>query len=138
MKYFIFLIGICCIVSTGCSKYTFESLTDQTYAPQKPCKLQIVVKFKENTENDYLLIGTCVAKAPAGELGNKNLNNAFALLEECACLNGGELIRIIDHNASSSVSAGSVVFSGASALLNKDAPRTVNKDDLLGEIYIKK
>jgi hypothetical protein len=137
MKLLIYLIGICLIVSSGCSKHSFESLTDQTYEPKVPCKLKIIVKFEENTADKYLLIGTCEAKAPAGQSRSRNTNNALAQLEKCACENGGELIKITDHESKSSVTAGAVIFTGVTAVFNSDAPKKVNKDKIYAEIYIK-
>jgi hypothetical protein len=138
IKLLIYLFGICLIVCSGCSKYIFESITDQNYEPKVPCKLKVIVKFKENTEEGYLLIGTCEAKAPAGEFGNKNANNALTLLEKCACENGGELIKITNHNPKSSVTAGAVIFTGVTAFFNDDAPQKVNKDKIYAEIYVKR
>ena len=138
MKHSTLLLGIYFCFCLGCYKYNFESTTEQTFEPKTPCKLSVIVKFKENTENNYLLIGTCEAKATAGDVGNGNANNALTQLELCACENGGDLIKIIDHTANSNVTPGAVIFTGVSAVFNKNAPKKVYKDRIYAEIYIEK
>ncbi len=138
MKQIIFLIGISILICSGCSKYSFESVSDQKYNQIIPCRLKVVVKFKEQTEDDYKLIGICEAKAPAGKIGNKNANNALKLLEKCACENGGELIKITDFQSETTVTTGAYAFWGYSSARNPNAPRKVSKDKLYAEIYIKK
>lgn len=81
----------------SCSNYNYINYADKTYESPSPCEPRVIKKFSAGEANKFELIGHCEAKAPSGQIGNRNKNNAMDQLLKCACENGGELIQIVDH-----------------------------------------
>ncbi len=81
----------------SCSNYNYINYAEETYETKTPCEPRVIKKFEEGEEAKFQLIGHCEAKAPSGQIGNRNKNNAMDQLLKCACENGGELIQIVDH-----------------------------------------
>ena len=90
------------LLAFGCSVGKFIPNDSATEFPERtPCKVKFV-KTLEDSNGEYFFIGICKAISTAGNLSNTVENHALAKLKQCACENGGDIVRISKYHTNSS------------------------------------
>lgn len=90
------------LLTFGCSvgKFIPNDISTE-FSERTPCNVKFV-KALEAAHDDYFFIGICKAISTGGSLSSSIENHALAKLKQCACENGGDIVRISKYRTNGS------------------------------------
>ena len=126
-----------CVTFSACDYRTYNTIyvatdKEKIYDSRLPCEVLVVVKIEEEKLKKLELIGTCSSNMRAGGLTGK-VNNAMKEIKKCACINGGDLMLIVNTKETSGVAGGGIIEQN-----NPNATKVIYSDKIEALVYRKK